>query len=62
MGILTVMKLSVFAISVLSLLLALTWFMIYCPTGTVGYYKGSTALARKHVRPKSYYANNPKAQ
>jgi len=32
MGILTIMKLGVFAMSVLSLLVALTWIIIYCPT------------------------------
>ncbi|XP_076802379.1 phosphatidylcholine transfer protein-like isoform X1 [Clavelina lepadiformis] len=35
MGILTVMKLSVFAVSALSLLIALSWVLIYCPVGMV---------------------------
>lgn len=32
MGILTVMKLSVFVVAALSLILALAWLMIYCPS------------------------------
>nr|XP_018669162.1 phosphatidylcholine transfer protein [Ciona intestinalis] len=46
MGILTIMKLGVFAVSALSLLIALTWVLVYCPVGIM---KANTVIHRANV-------------